>query len=163
MENRGDATGLPVMTQLPPAYFWLWERDKHPCREGCFLSFLPPSAEDTPPWSLSSVLLQLLEICCLAAASGLVLHSNLLRTSCPSLCDPLDCTCQAPLSMGFSRQEYWSGLSCPPAGDLPDPGVEPTSLISPALAGGYFTASATWEALIISHTNIFKILYLICY
>ena len=41
---------------------------------------------------------------------------------------------QAPLSMGVSRQEYWSGLPCPPAGDLPDPGAESTSLMSPALA-----------------------------
>ena len=46
---------------------------------------------------------------------------------------------QAPLSMGFSRQEYWSGLPCPPPGDLPNPGVEPVSLMSPALAGGFFT------------------------
>ena len=38
--------------------------------------------------------------------------------------------CQASLSMGFSRQEYWSGLPCPPPGDLPDPGIKPTSLIS---------------------------------
>ena len=53
---------------------------------------------------------------------------------------------QAPLSMGFSRQEYWSGLPCPPPGDLPDPGIEPSSLISPALAGGFFTTSTTWEA-----------------
>ena len=43
---------------------------------------------------------------------------------------------QAPLSMGFSRQEYWSGLPCPPPGDLPSPGMEPTSLSSLALAGG---------------------------
>ena len=42
---------------------------------------------------------------------------------------------QAPLSMEFSRQEYWSGLPCPPLGDLPDPGIE---LMSPALAGGFF-------------------------
>ena len=46
---------------------------------------------------------------------------------------------QAPLSMGFSRQEYWSWLPCPPAGDLPDPETEPASLVSPALAGGFFT------------------------
>ena len=50
---------------------------------------------------------------------------------------------QAPLSTGFSRQEYWSGLPCPPPGDLPDPGMEPWSLVSPALAGGLFTASDT--------------------
>ena len=47
--------------------------------------------------------------------------------------------CQAPLSMGFSRQEYWSGLPFPPPGDLPAPGVEPESLMSPARAGSYFT------------------------
>ena len=52
---------------------------------------------------------------------------------------------QAPLSMGFSRQEYWSGLPCPPPGDLPDPGIEPTSLTSPALTGGFFTTSTIWE------------------
>ena len=40
---------------------------------------------------------------------------------------------QAPLSMGFSRQEYWSGLPCPPPGDLPDPGIEPASSVAPAL------------------------------
>ena len=53
---------------------------------------------------------------------------------------------QVPLSMGFSRQEYWSGLLCPPPGDLPNPGFEPTSLTSPALADRFFTTSATWEA-----------------
>ena len=47
---------------------------------------------------------------------------------------------QAPLSMKFSRQEYWSGLPFPTPGDLPDPGIEPTSLVSPALAGGFFTS-----------------------
>ena len=46
---------------------------------------------------------------------------------------------QASLSMGFSRQEYWSGLPCPPPGDLPDPGNEPISPASPALAGRFFT------------------------
>ena len=56
-------------------------------------------------------------------------------------------TCQALLSMGFSRQEYWSGLPFPPPGDLPDLGIEPMSLISPALAGGFFTTSTTWDLL----------------
>ena len=46
---------------------------------------------------------------------------------------------QAPLSMGFPRQENWSGLPFPPPGDLPDPGMEPVSPVSPALAGGFFT------------------------
>ena len=50
---------------------------------------------------------------------------------------------QAPLSMEFSRQEYWSALLCPSPGDLPNPGIEVTSLMSPALAGGFFTTSTT--------------------
>ena len=62
--------------------------------------------------------------------------------SYPTVGDPVDCRPQAPLSMGFSRQEYWSGLPCPLPGDLPDPGIEPAFLKSPALAGGFFTASA---------------------
>ena len=49
--------------------------------------------------------------------------------------------------MGFSRQEYWSGLPCSSPGDLPHPGIEPTSLLSPALEGRFFTTSTTWEAL----------------
>ena len=50
---------------------------------------------------------------------------------------------QASLSMGFSRQEYWSGLPFPSAGNLSDPGIKPTSLMCPALAGGFFITSAT--------------------
>ena len=53
---------------------------------------------------------------------------------------------RAPLSVGFSRQEYWNGMLFPPPGDLPDPGIEPMSLTSSALAGGSFSTSATWEA-----------------
>ena len=53
---------------------------------------------------------------------------------------------QAPLSMGFSREEYWSGLPCPPPGDLSDPGMEAESLMSPILAGEFFTTTGTWEA-----------------
>ena len=47
--------------------------------------------------------------------------------------------------MGFSRQKYWNGLPFPPPGHLPNPGIEPVSLMSPALVGGFFTTSATWE------------------
>ena len=54
--------------------------------------------------------------------------------------------CQAPLSMGFSRKEHQSGLPCPPPGDLLDPGIEPPSFTSPALAGRFFTTSSTLEA-----------------
>ena len=64
--------------------------------------------------------------------------------SCVQLCNPV--THQIPLSMGFSRQEYWSGLPCPPPGDLPNLVIKSRSLMSPALAGRFFTTSATWEA-----------------
>ena len=66
--------------------------------------------------------------------------------SCPTLWDPMNYSHQAPLSMGFSRQEYWRGLPYLPPGNLPDSGIEPASLMSPALASGLFSTSATWEA-----------------
>ena len=55
--------------------------------------------------------------------------------------------CQAPLSMGFFRQEYWSALPSPPPGALPDPGIEHACFMFLALACGFFTTSTTWEAL----------------
>ena len=65
-----------------------------------------------------------------------LLEDNFSTISCLTLAIPRTVAHQAPLSMGFSRQEYWSGFPFPPPGDLPDPGFEPTS---PALAGGFFT------------------------
>ena len=53
---------------------------------------------------------------------------------------------QIALSMEFSRQQYWSGLPSPPPGDHSDPEIEPVSLMPPALAGGFFNTSTTWEA-----------------
>ena len=52
---------------------------------------------------------------------------------------------QAPLSMGFSRREHWSGLPVPSLGDLPNPEIKPESRMSPALAGGFSTTSTTWK------------------
>ena len=66
---------------------------------------------------------------------------------------------QAPLFMGFSRQEYWIGLLFPSPGDLPNPGIEPMSLTSPALAGEFFTTLTTQEA----HPYQFLIFYLLYY
>ena len=60
---------------------------------------------------------------------------------CPALCNPMDWGHQAPLDMGSSRQEYWSGLPWPSPRALPNPGMEPRSLKSPALAGRFFTTS----------------------
>ena len=57
----------------------------------------------------------------------LVKNESEVTQSCPTLCDPMDCSHQALPSMEFSRQEYWSGLSFPSPGDPPDPGMEPRS------------------------------------
>ena len=73
-----------------------------------------------------------------------------LLQACPSLCDPMDCSPpghQAPLSMGFSRQEYWSGLPCPPPGNLPHPGTEPTSPVSSALQVDSLPTLPPWKPL----------------
>ena len=66
---------------------------------------------------------------------------------CLALCSPVNYSPRAPLSRRFPRQGYWSGVPFPSLGNLPNPGVEPTSLMSPPLADGSFTTSATWEAL----------------
>ena len=66
--------------------------------------------------------------------------SSAQSLSCVQLfATPWTVACQAPLSMGFSRHEYWSGLPCPPPGDLPGPGIKPTPPVSPVLAGRFFT------------------------
>ena len=59
--------------------------------------------------------------------------------SCPTLCDPMGCSHQAPLSMGFPRQEYWSGLPFPSPEDLSDPGIELVSSVASVLIGRFFT------------------------
>ena len=58
--------------------------------------------------------------------------------SCLTFCDPMTVTYQAPPSMGFSRQEYWSVLPFPSPGNLPDPEMELGSLMAPVLAGGFY-------------------------
>ena len=76
-----------------------------------------------------------LGVCMLSSFS----HSRLFVT-------PWTVAHQAPQSMGFFRQEYWSGLSFPSSGDFPNPGIKLTSLMSPSLACRFFTTSITWEA-----------------
>ena len=66
--------------------------------------------------------------------------ASIRAQSCPNLCDPMNVACQAPLSMGFSRQEYWSGLPFLLQG-LSPPGTELVSPVSPALADGIFTTA----------------------
>ena len=74
-----------------------------------------------------------------------IVHAKLLQ-SCLTLWDPMDHSPPGSSVHGFSSQEYWSGLPFPPPREFPDPGIEPSSLLSPALEGGFFTTSATWEA-----------------
>ena len=57
----------------------------------------------------------------------------LVTQLCPTLCDPMDCNPTGSFSLEFSMQEYWSGLPFPPPGDLPDPGIQCTSPVCPAL------------------------------
>ena len=77
------------------------------------------------PWRLST------QCCGYVNSDKVVLVAKL----CPTLLTPWAVACQAPLSMGFSRQEYWSGLPFPSPGDLPDPGIEPGP---PALQADFF-------------------------
>ena len=65
---------------------------------------------------------------------------------------PWTVACQAPLSTGFLRQEYWSSLLFPSPGDLPNPGIEPMSLTSPALAGGFFAPTSPGKPFVLRTT-----------
>ena len=65
---------------------------------------------------------------------------------CPALYDHMDCSPQGSSAHGILQARYQSGLPCPPPGALPDRGIEPMSCMSPALAVGFFTTCATWEA-----------------
>ena len=78
---------------------------------------------------------------------------------------PVGLSHQAPLSMGFSRQEYWSGVLCPPPGGLPDPGIEPESLMSPALIGRFFTTSGLSDAYTLVEIifNILALYFCFCF
>ena len=69
------------------------------------------------------------------------MHAKSLQL-CLAFCDPVDCS--PPGSSIFTRQEYWSGLPCPPPGNVPNPGIELTSLRSPALACRFFTTRASY-------------------
>ena len=86
---------------------------------------------------------------------ALSMKNQLLLYHCVRAKSPLMCltlvtlwtgALQVPLSVGFCRQENWSGVPCPPSGYVPDLGIEPTALKSPALVGGFLTTSITWEA-----------------
>ena len=73
-------------------------------------------------------------------------HICMLRCSVIWLCNPMDCSPPGPSVHGIFQAGYWSGLPFPPPGDLPDPGIEPMSPASPALACGFFSHCLIWEA-----------------
>ena len=74
------------------------------------------------------------------------MHACSVSLESDSLRPPWTVTHWAPLCLGFCRQEYWSGLPCPPQGDLCNAGIKPVTVMSPAWAGQFFATSATWEA-----------------
>ena len=92
------------------------------CGGNCLSSSFMPSAEAAAPL-VASLVLHCGSGCGSVRAC---VHAKSLQ-SCLILCNPMDCSLPGSLSMGFSRQEYWSGLPCPPPGDLPDPGMDPGS------------------------------------
>ena len=83
--------------------------------------------------------------CCYYEQAVLSCFSHVLLSA-----TPWTVACQAPLSMGCSRQGHWSGVPFPPLGDLTDPGMEPVSLMRLEPSGGFYTTSATWEAPLLS-------------
>ena len=114
---------LFICWNRPPSFpltnSWFWARERH--------HFSPLNEKSTAIVSFH----------CVLAKS---------RPSCPTLVTLWTGALQAPLSMGSCRQEHWNGVPCPPPQDLPDLGVKPVALKSPALVGGFFTTSTTWEA-----------------
>ena len=115
----------------------------------CFYWNLPSAPAEAPSPGLSASVppITLSLSCCLPSQPGTRATLCCAQTlSCVRLfVTPWTVPRQAPLSTGFCRREHWSGLPCPPPGDLPDPGIESVSLTSPALAGGFFTSRATRE------------------
>ena len=77
--------------------------------------------------------------------------SNCLLQSYPTVCNPMDYSPPGSSVHGILQVRYWHGLPCPSPGDLTDQGIEPASLTSPALGGGFFTTSAIWEPYMLSY------------
>ena len=115
-----------------PCSLWDLMQELNPCR----LHWTHEVLTTGPPGRfLLDFLKPFLHVCMLSCQNGVQLFTTLWTVAH-----------QAPLSMGFSRQEHWSGLPGSPPGDLSNPGIKPTSLMSPALAVRFFTTNATWEA-----------------
>ena len=85
-----------------------------------------------------------MNFCCCCCCLVTKLCPTLLQ--CPTLCHPMDCSPPGSCVHGILQARILEWLPCSPPGDLPNPEIEPASLMSPALAGGFFTTSTTWEA-----------------
>ena len=124
---KGDPGGIPEPQ---------WPRDQ--THVSCLLHWQPGSLPlvppGKPPESITKVLVSQFVLGCFSCFS----HVQLFLTLWPV-------AHQAPVSMGFSRQDYWCGFPCSPPGDLPYPEVKLESLMSPALEGRFSTTSTTWE------------------
>ena len=96
-------------------------------------------------WSVWPVQVSTYLVCMCCACMVKSLHL------CPALCGSMTVAGQAPLSLGFSQKESWGGLPYPPSEDFPNPGIKPANFTSPAMAGGFFTISVTWEAQHLPH------------
>ena len=131
-EDAAGAIKTVRVPAFPPRSFPAPSPPTHTCRP-----WVPP-----PTTRFSRPALCFCHCCRLPPRDGCVLGRSVVSDSAT----PWTVACQASLSMGFSRQENCSGWPFPPPGDLPHPGIEPTSLTAPALAGGFFTTSTAWEA-----------------
>ena len=80
----------------------------------------------------------------------------LVAQLCPTLCDPVDCSPPGSSAHGILQARYWSGLPFPPPGDFPDPGIKPTSPVSPALAGRFFTTFIGLGSPVIVYMSVIK-------
>ena len=81
------------------------------------------------------------------------MHAKLVQL-CPTLCDPMDCSPPGSPVLGILQSRILGGLPCPPPGYLPDPGIDPSSLMSPVLAGRFFFTSTTWNTFCLAITGI---------
>ena len=128
----------PLQPHLLPCWSSRWQT--HCCRVLFYWPFLQPGGSSNSDIYVASFL---------TSFKTMLKSHFLIRVYCACMLSRLSLVrlfetlwtlaCQALLSMGFSRQEYWSGFPCPPPGDLPNPGIEPVSVMSSALAGRFFT------------------------
>ena len=146
-----EADSLP---SEPPVESWFFLRSLNSGFHSCSPSYIATTVHKDSLFSTSSPTLLCLVFLMVAVLIGWRWYLNAVLICISQMISDVQhlfiylwaIACQAPLSMGFSRQKYWSGLPCLLPGNLPNPRIEPTSLISPALAGRFFTTSATWEA-----------------